>query len=52
MSRTKTREPLQFAPLMDEPADNLPEPAALTPEQISARRKRRNRIGCAGLIGR
>ncbi len=35
MSETKTREPLLFSPLEDEPADNLPEPVALTPEQIA-----------------
>lgn len=35
MSETKTREPL-FAPLDDAPEDNLPEPVALTLEQIAA----------------
>ena len=35
MSETKIREPL-FPPLADAPEDNLPEPVALTPEQIAA----------------
>jgi hypothetical protein len=37
MSETKTREPLVFSPLEDEPAiENLPEPIPLTPEQLAA----------------
>ena len=37
MSETKTREPLLFSPLEDEPAiENLPEPIPLTPEQLAA----------------
>jgi hypothetical protein len=37
MSETKTREPLLFSPLEDEPAvENLPEPIPLTPEQMAA----------------
>src|SRR5216684_234493 len=36
MTETKTREPLVFSPLEDEPAsENLPEPIALTPEQLA-----------------
>src|SRR6266513_1241293 len=37
MSETKTREPLLFSPLDDEPEiGNLPEPTPLTPEQLTA----------------
>jgi hypothetical protein len=37
MTETKTREPLLFSSLEDEPAiENLPEPIPLTPEQIAA----------------
>ena len=36
MIETKTREPLLFSSLDDEPTDNLPEPVALTPEQLAA----------------
>src|SRR5713101_7567311 len=37
MTETKTREPLVFSPLDDEPAiENLPEPIPLTPEQMMA----------------
>ncbi len=36
MSETKTREPLLFSPLEDEPVGNLPEPIALTAEQLAA----------------
>ncbi len=37
MIETKTREPLVFSPLEDEPAiENLPEPIPLTPEQMRA----------------
>jgi hypothetical protein len=37
MSETKTREPLLFSPLEDEPEiENLPEPIPLTPEQLAA----------------
>jgi hypothetical protein len=38
MTETKTREPLVFSPLQDEPViENLPEPIPPTPEQIRAR---------------
>src|SRR6266851_757094 len=37
MSETKTREPLAFSPLEDEPTiENLPEPIPQTPEQLAA----------------
>jgi len=36
MSETKTQEKPPFAPLADAPEDNLPEPVALTAEQIVA----------------
>ena len=37
MSETKPREPLVFSPLEDEPAiEDLPEPVALTAEQVAA----------------
>ena len=37
MSETKTREPLLFSPLEDEPAiENLPEPIPLTADQLAA----------------
>jgi hypothetical protein len=42
VSETKTRE-LQFALPDDLPEDNLPEPVALTPEQIAARKEAEER---------
>jgi hypothetical protein len=38
MIETKTREPLLFSPLEDEPTvEKLPEPIPLNPEQLAAR---------------
>ena len=42
MIETKTREP-QFAMPDDLPEDHLPEPVALTPEQIAAQKEAEER---------
>ncbi len=36
MNKTKTQDPPLLSPLEDEPVGNLPEPIALTPEQLAA----------------